>query len=303
MAQADKLFGEKKYSEAIPLYDKLYEKKKDRAVLLKLADANYLNENYPQAQRYYAEYFRDSVYENIPQFIDYANATKLTGKIHLAVKLYQKIYEITQDEKAKNEYDFYKYYIDNLPNVKVYDLDAEYNCITLDATESQDSIAVPLFYLWEFDDGKTEEGLIIEHCFQKSGEHKAVLSIRDLSTGIVKTNDTTLSFFIDSPPVQFIAPQIGKRYFYLDFDASPVEIPGYTIVDYVWDMDNGEVVRGKKIKHRFNESRDYHVKLTVIAQSKYTTNKEIYSSTKKVEIRENYEMPSKKFSDALNESK
>jgi len=303
LPQADKLFNEKKYGEAIPLYDKILQTKRDRAVVLKLADANFLNENYIPAQKYYAEYFRDSIYENIPQFTNYANASKLTGKIPLAVKLYQKIFEITQDTAAKAKYDLYKYYLDNLPNVKVYDLDGIYNCITLDATESADSMAAPLFYLWDFGDGKTEEGMLVEHCFQKSGEHKVVLSIRDLATGLVKTNDTTLVVFIDSPPVVFTAPKIGRRYFYLDFDASQVDLPGYNPVDYLWEMDNGEVLLGKKIKVRYNESGDYHVKLTVIAKSKYTTNMEIYSSAKKIEIRENYETPNKKFVESLNESK
>lgn len=301
--QADKCFNEKRYGEAIPMYTQIYEKNKDRATLLKIADCNYLNENYPQAQKFYANYFSDSIYENIPQFTNYANSSKLSGKIPLAVKLYQKIYEITQDEAAKTEYELYKYYLDNLPNVRVYDLDADYNCIVLDASESVDSAAAPLYYLWDFGNGETTAGTVLEHCFEKSGEHKVVLSIRDLATGVVKVNDTTLTVFVDSPPVQFIAPAIGRRYFDLDFDASQVELPGYTIVDYVWDMDNRQFTRGKKIKFRYNESRDYHVKLTVIAQSKYTSNKEIYSSTKKIEIRENYEMPSKKFTDSLNESK
>jgi len=302
IAQANKLFDEKKYSEAIPLYNKLYEKKRDRIFLLRLADANYLNENYPQAQKYYVEYFRDSVYEHIPQFTYYANASNVTGKIALAVKLYRKIYEITQDETAKNKYELYTYYLDNLQAAKVYDLDAEYNCVTVDATGSVDSAAAPLFYLWNFDDGKTAEGLRVEHCFAKGGEHKIVLSTRDLMTGTTRT-DTTLTIFIDGLPLQFLMPQVGRKYFYIEFDASEAEVAGYNIVDYIWDMDNGEMVHGKKIKFRFNESRSYSIKLTVLAQSKYTTNKEIYSATKKLEIRENYEMPNKKFSDSLNESK
>lgn len=301
--QADNLFKEKRYGEAIPVYTKLYDKNKDRATLLKIADCNYLNENYPQAQKFYAQYFRDSVYENIPQFSNYANSSKITGKIPLAVKLYQKLYEITQNDSAKANYELYKYYLDNIQYTKVYDLDADYNCITLDATESADSAAAPLFYLWDFGNGETKEGMVIEHCFEKSGENKVVLNIRDVATGLVKVNDTTLSVFIDSPPVQFSAPKIGRRYFYLDFDASQVDISGYNIVDYLWDMDNGELLHGKKIKFRYNESTDYHVKLTVICQSKYTTNKELFSSTKKIEIRENYEMPSKTFSNSLNESK
>ena len=89
LTKANKLFDEKRFNEAIPLYDKIYEEKKDRTVLLKLADANYLNENYSQAAKHYFEYFNDSVYEHIPQFVYYARSSRLSGKIKEAVKLYQ----------------------------------------------------------------------------------------------------------------------------------------------------------------------------------------------------------------------
>ncbi len=145
--------------------------------------------------------------------------------------------------------------------------------------------------------------MVIEHCYVKPGAHQVFLSIRDRMTGLVKLNDTSFTINVASPPVTFTVHPIGRRYFYMDLETPTVEIPGYDIVDYVWDMDNGDYELGKKIKFRYNESRDYHIKLTAIAKSKYTKYTELFSSTRKIEIRENYEMPSKKFTDSLNESK
>lgn len=304
LVQANKLFEEKKYGEAIPLYDKIYEKKKDRAVLLKLADANYLNENYAPAQRYYADYFRDSVYENIPQFSNYARSTKESGKIKLALKLYQKLFDITQDPAAKEILDTYTLYVDSSMYIRSFDLDSNYNCVTIDATTSLDTLASPMFYNWEFDDGKTAEGLVIEHCFAQEGLHSAILNITDKKTGLVKQRDTMLVLNIETLPVKFNAPKLAKRYFYVDFDASETVLPGYEIVDYLWHMDNnGEISSGKKIKYKYNTGRDYQVKLIVIAKNKITGRRELFSANKKIVVVENYDMPSKTFSDSLNDSK
>lgn len=303
LPQADKLFNEKRYSEAIPLYDKAYEKKKERPVLLKLADANFLNENYPQAQKYYAEYFRDTVYENIPQFGSYARSSRISGKIPLAVKLYQKMYEMSQEAEAKTIADTYKLYVDSSAFTRSFNLDSNYKCVTIDATQSLDTLAPPMLYSWEFDDGITADGLRTEHCFTTIGDHSVILNITDKKSGRVRQRDTMLVVHIDELPVTFKAPGTAKRYFYVDFEANEPSLPDYEIIDYLWDMDNGETAIGKKIKYKYNNSRDYWVKLTVIARNKTTGRRELFSANKRVEVVENYETPNKKFSDALNGSK
>ncbi|PBQ31882.1 hypothetical protein CNR22_08910 [Sphingobacteriaceae bacterium] len=304
LAKADKLFEEKRYGEAIPIYDKLYEKKKDRTVLLKLADANFLNENYIPAQRYYAEYFRDSIYENIPQFTNYAKSSKESGKIKLALKLYQKLSDITQDAAAKDILETYTLYADSSAYVRSFDLDSNYKCVTIDAAASLDTLAAPMFYNWEFDDGTSAEGLNIEHCFEQEGLHKVVLNITDKTTGLIRQRDTMLVIDLEKLPVKFKAPKTAKRYFYVDFDASETQLPGYDILDYLWDMDNnGDISSGKKVKYKYNNGRDYQVRLVVIAKNKITGKRELFSANKKIAIVENYEMPSKTFSDSLNGAK
>lgn len=304
LAQADKLVAEKRYGEAIAMYDKIYDKKKDRAVLLKLADANYLNENYPQAQKYYAEYFKDSVYEHIPQFLNYAESSKSSGKIGLAVRLYQKHYEINQDTASKQMIDIYKLFVDSAQYVRSYDLDSNYNCVNIDATESLDSMAAPMIYSWQFDDGTVMEGVKLEHCFANDGPHQAVLNVTDKKTGLVRQKDTLLWMLFEHLPVQFSAPKTIKRYFFTTFDASATAIPGYSIVDYLWSMDDGETRGGKKIKYKYNNDvRDYRVRLVVIAKEETTGRYKLFSANRNVSVVENYETPNKKFSDALNGAK
>lgn len=303
LSQAEKLFQEKRYNEAIPLYDKVYEKKKDRQVLLKLADANYLNENYPRAQKYYAEYFRDTVYENIPQFSNYAHSSKASGKISLAVALYTKMYENSLDTTAKSMAAIYKLYVDSGALTRSYSLDSNYNCVLIDASESLDTLAAPMFYQWEFDDGSTAEGLKTEHCFDSEGDHRVVLNIVDKETGYVRHRDTLLLVQIEKLPVRFKAPGKGRRYFFLDFEAEPPLLPDHEVIDYLWEMDNGDICSGARIRYQYNNSRDYLVKLFVIARHSGSGQIQLFSANRLIEVLENYETPSKKFSDALNEAK
>ena len=303
LARADKLYNENKYGEAVTLYDKMYEKKKDRKILLKLADANFMNENYAQAQKYYADYFHDSVYENIPQFVNYAKSSRLGGKMLLAATLYQKHFDILQDSSSKGMADIYKLYVDSAAFARSYDLDSNYNCITIDASESLDTMAAPIHYNWEFDDGKTEEGMKVEHCFGNDGLHKVVLNITDRKTELVRQRDTMLLIWLNPLPVKFAAPKTERRYFFVDFDATATDIPGYDILDYVWNMDNGELKSGQKIKYKFNESGNYRTKLIVIARDRSSGRHRLFSANKKIMIVESYEMPSKTFTDSINGNK
>ncbi|WP_317899008.1 PKD domain-containing protein [Aurantibacillus circumpalustris] len=303
ISNANTLFNEKRFGEAIPLYNKIYEAKKDRVILLKLADANYLNENYPQARKYYSKYFNDSVYEHIPQFGYYVRSCRLSGKISEAVQLYQKLYNVTQADSSKRMLEIYKLYVDSSAWVHSYNLDSNYKCVTIDASESLDTLATPMFYSWAFDDGKTSQGLIVEHCFKETGIHHVVLNIIDKRTGLTRNRDTSLTLLVENPPIKFTVPEIGRRYFYLEFNVDRTSLPDFEIVDYLWDMGNGEINNGKSIKHKYNNGGDYQIKLTVIAKNKLSGAYKLFSANKKFTVLENYEVPSKKFSDSLDGGK
>lgn len=301
--EADLLFTQKMYREASISYQKIYDKTKDRKMLLKLGDCSFSIENYLQAQKYYGDYFKDTLFENIPQYLNYAKSAKMNGNIPLVVKLNKQIYEKTEDQSAKKIYDTYRLYTDSLRFIRSYDLDSNYCCIVLDATAAIDTLAVPLFYLWDFGDGKTKEGISVENCFAKAGEYNVVLSVMDRQTGYTRKNDTTLSIVLEEQPVKFISPKIGRRYFFLDFDASQIILPAHEIIEYIWDMGTGETTTGKKVKYKFSESADYTVRLTLLAKNIFDHHVELFSAYRTVSIKENYEMPSKKFSDDLDKAK
>jgi len=303
LENADLLFYQKQYREAGIAYLKIYEKNKDRSLLLKIGDSYFSEKNYIQSQKYYTTYFGDTLYEDIPQYRNYAISAKENGNIPLVVRLNKVIYEKTQDQNARTIYENYRLYTDSLSFVRSYDLDSNYFCIALDATYAIDSLAAPLFYLWDFGEGKTKEGISVENCFQSAGEYKVVLSVMDRQTGYTRKNDTTLTILLEEQPVKFISPKIGRRYFFLDFDASQISLPAYQIIDYIWDMGTGETLTGKKIKYKFNESANYTVRLTLLTKNIFSQKRELFTAYRTISVRENYEMPSKKFSDDRDKAK
>ncbi len=304
LSEADKLYNEKAYGQALGFYMKAYEKNKDRNTLLKMADCSYYSGNTLSAQNYYRDYFKDTVYENIPQFTNYARVCKDNGDLKKAVKLSRKIATINpSDTAAKNFAELYGFYLDSVETFYAFDLDLDYNCIDLDATASVDSFAAPLSYIWHFDDGTEKEGINLEHCFKDAGDHKVVLSIRDKATGLLKQNDTTVVINIFTPPVKFKSPGGTKQYFYVSLDASETEMYGYDVLDYVWDLNNGEYAFGKKVKYKYNELGDYTIKLSLLLRDKYSGTRKISSSYKKLVVNNNYAVPSKTFSDTMNENK
>lgn len=305
LERANTLFYEKRYGEAYWLYKSVYQKqkKKDSGVLLKMADCNYLNNNFEVARDYYSQYFSDTLYIGIDQFGNYANAAKKTGRVKLAAKLYQKLYENKQDADAKSNFELYRFYTDSIQTLKSYNLDSNYNCIVLDASESIDLEAQPLVYVWGFEDGVFTEGETVEHCFTKLGENKISLSVRDKKNGIVRQNDTTISVFIDSPPVIFNAPKQAKQYLAVDFDAEGTQVKNNEILEYIWDLGNNETARGKKIKYIYRNKGIYNVKLTIIAEDISTKARKLHSSCRSIEIVDIYSTPNKTFSDKLNEAK
>ncbi len=301
--KADALFYQKKYGEAYWQYKQIYQKKQDKNVLLKMADCNFSIENYVVAQEYYAKYFSDTIYMGIEQFNNYALSAKKIGKVILAAKLYQKIYENKQDGDAKTNYELYKLYADSISKTRSFNLDSNYNCIVLDASESIDPDAQPMIYIWNFGDGVISEGITIEHCFKKLGENLVGLSVRDKKTGVVHLNDTTLKVYIEGLPIKFTAPKEAKQYIDSEFDGSESNVKNSDLLEYIWDMGNGETSRGKKIKYRYANKGVYAVKLTVIAEDKTTKVRNLYSSYRYIEVLDIYSTPSKTFTDKLNEAK
>lgn len=53
--------------------------------------------------------------------------------------------------------------------------------VSFDASRSTDPEGYPLTYLWDFGDGGSAEGKVVQHAYEKGGEYVVILTVRDPS--------------------------------------------------------------------------------------------------------------------------
>ncbi|MCC6370645.1 MAG: PKD domain-containing protein [Bacteroidia bacterium] len=302
MKEADGLYYTKRYREAYNLYQGIKLKKKDISLTLKMAECNFNIENYTLAQDYYSQYFADTLYHAVPEYTNFAISARKSGNVPLTASLYGRILR-NGDESVRSIYEPFRYYVDSSKTIRVYDLDSSYNCIDLDATLSVDLDAAAMFYVWDFKDGSTAEGVKVTHCFKKEGANTISLNIRDKATGYVRMNDTSLTVYVSSPPVKFSIANNTRRikqYIYTKFEAPDVYVYDHDVLEYIWELGEGDYATGKKIQKKFNKIDFYNVRLTVVAKNKTTGQLAMFSSGRLIEVVDNYSDHSQKFQDNLN---
>ncbi len=252
MKQANSLYAEKKYREAYNIYSKLYDKTPNRETLLKMAECNYNFENHVTAQKYYSEFFKDTAMHPMLQYENFAKSCKITGKIDLAAKTFEKLYKADgNNQTAKYNYEMCQLFLDSANSIRVFSLDSNYNCISLDASESVDSMAAPHNYVWDMGDGSFVEGVTVNYCYKNEGDYKISLNVRDKITGTLKYNDTALSVQVHHSILHFESKKKGKLYFFEDFTSTDSTIANCSILEYFWQTGDGTTVCNKKIKHKY----------------------------------------------------
>jgi len=134
------------------------------------------------------------------------------------------------------------------------------NCFTFDATKSY---AVDSKYTthWDFGDGQTSEDAVVQHCYEKAGEYKVNLMVKDASGLPCDTNGTSTTVNANFPPqaiLEDVKACLGQA---VTLDASKSTASGPA--SYKWDFGDGQVGEGVKVTHNYEKAGNYRVLLTV----------------------------------------
>ena len=161
------------------------------------------------------------------------------------------------------------------PNSGVVPLEVFFN-----ASGSYDPDGNIVSYVWDFKDGNTGSGKIVNHAFSSTGNYNVKLTVTDnegatdSSTKIVTVTELTTPN--QSPTASFTAnPTSGVAPLNVSFNASNSSDSDGNIVNYVWDFKDGNVGTGQTVNHIFTSTGSYNVKLTV------TDNEGVTDSTTK----------------------
>ena len=136
--------------------------------------------------------------------------------------------------------------------------------ITFDGAPSNDPDGRITKFDWDFGDGGSAQGESVQHKFDSAGNFQVTLVVTDNHDS---TSTTSKGVHVENaiPPVAHYnyTPHSGFVTTMFEFDGSPSTDADGRVVRYIWDFGDGEQVQGKLVHHKFANTKDFKVKLTV----------------------------------------
>ena len=133
------------------------------------------------------------------------------------------------------------------------------------ASQSTSTTGTLVQWLWNFGDGSTGSGEIVQHTFRTAGSFTVTLTAID-SIGASNSTTQTVTIGQGTLPTAVIltsptSPVIGQT---INFNASTSRpAPGRTIRSYAWDFGDGTTGNGPTTTHAYDTAGTYTVILTV----------------------------------------
>jgi len=177
---------------------------------------------------------------------------------------------MTDDDGATNSASATKTVLNRSP-VAIFSMSTETvytgETITFNASDSYDPDGFIVIYFWDFGDGDTASGLIVNHAYSDNGRYVVALTVTDndaakdtaTATFLVR-NRSPIASFVESAETTFVGIPI-------EFDASSsYDSDGY-VVSYFWDFGDGANATGIVAEHAYSVNGTFTVTLTVTDDS------------------------------------
>jgi PKD repeat protein len=137
-----------------------------------------------------------------------------------------------------------------------------------DASNSNDPDGQIMTYSWDFGDNQTATGKQVTHKFNGSGNFDVKLTVTDDRQGTSTAEKQVVVDNLQAPIARYsFSPHWGPITTVFQFDGSGSVDQDGQIVSYEWDFKDGDIVKGKIVKHKFSRVGIFLVKLTVTDNS------------------------------------
>ena len=137
--------------------------------------------------------------------------------------------------------------------------------MVFNASASSDPMDEIRSYEWEFGDGTTASGVLVNHSYNEYGRYRVSLTVSDGETTDTSVRTLVVDNAAPEPVVEF-----DRRPDELTVDDEVVlnatgsyDPDGDGIVGYVWRFDGGETKRGAVVSHSFKQPGKREVTVTV----------------------------------------
>ena len=142
--------------------------------------------------------------------------------------------------------------------------------VLFDGSDSSDGDGEVVSYLWQFGDGQSAGGPVVEHTYSNDGDYSATLTVID-DGGASNTAEVIVSVEAagpgpNQPPIAAISadPTAGTAPLTVTLSASGSTDSDGLIESCLWDFGDGVSGAGVEVTHTYADAGDYTVVLTVI---------------------------------------
>ncbi|MGM0550351.1 MAG: PKD domain-containing protein [Bacteroidota bacterium] len=123
---------------------------------------------------------------------------------------------------------------------------------------------VSMEYEWDFGDGTKKRGLIVDHCFDTTGNYLVQLNVVDQLTGEVWFNEATYEVPVENIEQLYInAPDTVKVGQEVAMDAYLSNVD-FEIEQYYWDLGDGRRTKGEEVMHIYSRPGSYIIQLGAV---------------------------------------
>ena len=145
------------------------------------------------------------------------------------------------------------------------------HAVTLNGSASSDPDGTVARYEWDFGDGATGNGPIVDHTFAVGGSYLVVLTVTDLDGFTARATDIVYVNPVYPPEASFAeSASLVSPGTNVTFDASGSSDVDGTIATYGWNFGDGRTDSGVATVHAYAVSGSYTVTLTVLDDDNLT---------------------------------
>jgi outer membrane protein OmpA-like peptidoglycan-associated protein len=125
--------------------------------------------------------------------------------------------------------------------------------------------------VWDFGDGDKVVGIKANHCFNGSEDYFLHLDLVDKSTRYIFFSKLTYLLKVKKIEQPYInAPEIVVKGEELELDGLKSNLPGFTMVDFKWDLGEGSRSSGPEIEHVYKDTGKYDITLFLTLEDNKT---------------------------------
>jgi PKD repeat protein len=137
--------------------------------------------------------------------------------------------------------------------------------VTFDGSSSYDLDGRIVSYAWNFGDGSTGTGAVVQHQYNFASSYSVTLTVTD-DRGLTSTKSLSITVADGATPTALFdfspsAPQVGQQVFFNA--ARSTAATGRTIARYDWDYGDGRQDSGQLTWEVYNKAGRYTVTLSV----------------------------------------